>query len=56
MTGVQEDITEIRALIDPLLANSQPRLFIKPEGDMNKYEAEAMAPAINKWGIYEAVR
>ncbi|XP_064623698.1 coiled-coil domain-containing protein 154-like isoform X3 [Lineus longissimus] len=54
---LEEDLQEIRDLIDPLLKNgSNTRLFIKPDGDMPRHQAEAGAPEINKWGLYSAVR
>jgi hypothetical protein len=44
-------------MIEPLLRNgSNTRLFIKPEDNLPRHEAEAGAPDINKWGIYSAVR
>ncbi|XP_074648351.1 coiled-coil domain-containing protein 154-like isoform X2 [Tubulanus polymorphus] len=54
---LQDEFDKLKVQLEPFLRlGNQPRLFIKPEGQPNRIEAERIAPPVNKWSLYTVTR
>lgn len=54
---LRDTLDDLRLQVEPLLRTKPvPRLFVKAKPDMDRDEAEANQPDINKWSVYSAYR
>ncbi|XP_041365029.1 coiled-coil domain-containing protein 154-like isoform X3 [Gigantopelta aegis] len=53
---LKDEVAKLRSLIEPLVHNPEPRLFVKNPDEKDRSKAEEDAPDVNKWGLYNSYR